>query len=67
MTTENNLSGDKPKTGKGNGRGGARPNSGRKPLPPELKKVPFCVRVRPCDFERVKAFCKSLDAPKNKI
>lgn len=42
MTTENNLpseSTDKPKTGKGSGRGVARPNSGRKPYPPELKKL----------------------------
>lgn len=67
MTTENNLSGDKPKTGKGSGRGVARPNSGRKPLPPELKKITRTIRVRPTDVERVKAFCKSLDASKKKF
>lgn len=70
MTTENNLSAesaDKPKTGKGSGRGGARVGAGRKSYPPELKKITLTIRVRPTDIERVKAFVHSLDAPKNKV
>lgn len=64
MATERSLSVSKPQTGKGSGRGGARKGSGRKPAPPDLKKVPFSARVRPCDIGKVKAFIKSLDNPK---
>ncbi len=51
MTTENNLSAepaDKPKTGKGSGRGGARPNSGRK------KRDRKGITIRLSDAERAK-------------
>ncbi len=67
MTAERNLSAAKPQTGKGSGRGGPRAGAGRKPYPPELKKITLTIRVRPTDIERVKAFVHSLDAANKKL